>query len=294
MNFVNMGLCKADISISKKTERHIANPILNIYTNGLPKIGSCRLPAKYAAAGQRKLDIRNGLHSVYDDVEPFTEPIFCSYNKENKPTLTTNVGSRYIAEKNGSTGVYLIAVPFRRKIVEISVPEYVRVYKTCFTSATQTKLKKPYNWPKDSKNSYFKTLYILCEFDYGSFPLPEDIKHGDPIPGGSIYVTECGLPTDVAKKVLEGNENEENIGYEMQITTTMHTVEIPLLYNNTDDIILDNEPHALTNLDLDPSVPKVKNQKFTGLDAVSIASMIVDKDYSPVRIIGKDSFIFKE
>ena len=85
-----------------------------------------------------------------------------------------------------------------------------------------------------------------------------------------------------------------NIGYEMQITTTMHTVEIPLLYNNTDDIILDNEPHALTNLDLDPSVPKVKNQKFTGLDAVSIASMIVDKDYSPVRIIGKDSFIFKE
>ena len=51
---------------------------------------------------------------------------------------------------------------------------------------------------------------------------------------------------------------------------------------------------ALTNLDLDPSVPKVKNQKFTGLDAVSIASMIVDKDYSPVRIIGKDSFIFKE
>lgn len=297
MNFVNMGLVKADISITKKSDKHIGYPILNIYTNGLPKIGSCRLDGKFADEGARKLDIRQGTHSVYENVEPFTSSIFCSWDQKDNPVLTTNTGSRYIAGKTGHTGVYLIAIPFKRKIIEIAVPSAVTVYKTCFTSATQTKSKKPYNWPADSKNGYYKTLYILCELDYNKmyddWSILNTVNDGDPLPGASIFVTECGLPTETASTFLASNPDVEPA----ELTTTIHTMEIPLVYNDSDLGYIkddDGDKFRVTNLDFDPRKVPVVNYKFTGIDAIAVANAVVDKKYEPIIAVKNSIFARKQ
>lgn len=301
MNFVNMGLVKADISITKKSDRHIAYPILNIYTNGLPKIGSCRLDEKFVDEGARKLDIRQGTRSAYENVEPFESSIFCSWDQKNNPILTTNTTSRYVAEKTGHTGVYLIAIPFKRKIIEIAVPPAVTIYKTCFTSVTQTKSKRPYNWPADSKNGYYKTLYVLCELDYNK--LDDDVLNtlndGDPLPGVSIFVTECGLPTETASTFLASNPVVEPA----ELTTTIHTMEIPLVYNESDlgypsdvgrDFREDRDKFHVTNIDFDPRKVPVVNKKFTGIDAIAIAHAVVDKKYEPFAAIENSIFAKKQ
>lgn len=230
MNFINMGLFQANIDVNTLPSGK-NKAMLNIDTNGYARIGSYRIPDD--GYGSRKLDIRNGIHSVYEDVDPFTHAVFCKKN-ENKVRFTTNPKDQVFTDKAGRKALYLIAVPFRKRIAQIIPSEGVTIFKACFTSCRQSTSKNPYVWAAEKttksnlrKFEYGKTLYIVAEADItkannANFNIGETV--------GSIRVIESGMDSNEAKGIIEVTAVEASINTEI----TLHDIEIPLIYNSDD------------------------------------------------------------
>lgn len=268
MNFINMGLFEADVEVTSLPSKK-RKAVLSIDTNGFGMIGKYRIPDyEY---GSRCLDISKGVHSLPEDLKPFCYKTFIK-SMNGRYGLTTNPKDDDYRSSNGHRGLYMIAIPFRKRITSITPSSNVVIYKTCFTSCNQTVPKRPFVWAPSKKNQksdkryeYVKTLYIVAEADIvNPFQANEEEL-------GSITIVESGMSPDEAKNIIELSTVPNT-----KITTnvTEHVIRVPLMYNKLDS--LDNcETCGVIDEPLYPHTIPVEMVTLTDNDAVDMANRIL-------------------
>lgn len=271
MNFVNMQLFKADIQHTKLPSGKI-KATLTIKTNGHPVIGSYRIPDD--GYGERELNISNGTKSIFEDVDVFSNRVFCM-RKDKKFRFNSNFNSDEFIDARGDKAVYLIAIPFRKRIVNIIASKGVTIQKTCFTSFTQSKAKKYTRWAPEGtdkkqmkKFEYPKTLYIVAEADISKCAgtLPEDVI-------GHIKVFESAMRPEDAQYIIKTHETTK-VYTETEVS--MHVINVPLRFN-PDDYDPTLQSVTVMNDNLYPSDFPVETVKLSGIEACSIATAITNK-----------------
>lgn len=267
MNFINMGLFKASVEVTNLPSKK-NKAVLSIDTNGYGMIGKYRIPDyEY---GSRRLDISKGVHSLPEDIKPFCYKTFVK-PMNGRYGLTTNPKDEYYRISNGQRGLYMIAIPFRKRITSITPSSNVFIYKTCFTSCNQAVPKRPFVWAPSKKKSktdrryeYVKTLYIVAEADIANlFQSCTEV--------GSITIVESGMNPDEAKNIIELSTVPNT---EITTNVTEHVIHVPLVYNKLDSLF-GIETCGVIDEPLYPHTIPVETVTLTDNDAVDMANRIL-------------------